>query len=74
MDCAASGRPVTASESCNPDLFWAIRGEGGGTFGVVTSTVIKAHPKVSVATLTFSFASDAGGLADQVFWKGVKEF
>lgn len=39
----ADGSFVTASESQNADLFWAIRG-GGGNFGIVTSFLYRAHP------------------------------
>lgn len=40
----ASGDVVTASACENPDLFKALRGGGGGTFGVVISAIIKAYP------------------------------
>jgi FAD/FMN-containing dehydrogenase len=43
----ASGAVATASEHENPDLFWAIRG-GGGSFGVVTSFELQAHPVATV--------------------------
>ena len=33
----ADGSVVEASEQSEPDLFWALRGAGGGQFGVVTS-------------------------------------
>ncbi|KAK7430392.1 hypothetical protein QQZ08_003140 [Neonectria magnoliae] len=71
----ADGRFVTASEQTNSDLFWAIRGGGGGTYGVVTSAIIKAHPKIpAVSSITFSFSSGTGNITDAMFWKAVKGY
>ncbi len=52
----ASGKTVTASACENPDVFFAIRGGGPSTYGVVVSTVVKAHPTTKVAAQVFGFA------------------
>ncbi|NBI27918.1 FAD-binding oxidoreductase [Chengkuizengella marina] len=39
----ANGDVVTVSENNNPDLLWAIRGGGGGNFGIITSYTFKVR-------------------------------
>jgi FAD/FMN-containing dehydrogenase len=40
----ADGRVRTVNRWQNPDLYFALRGGGGGTFGVVTRLTLKTHP------------------------------
>ena len=40
----ADGRLLVANACQNEDLFWALRGGGGGTFGIVTRATLKTHP------------------------------
>ncbi|THV45538.1 hypothetical protein BGAL_0476g00010 [Botrytis galanthina] len=42
-----SGEILTANVEQNPDLLWAIRGGGPGTYGVVTGYFLQALPAVS---------------------------
>lgn len=40
----ADGRTVRVDADHEPDLFWALRGAGGGNFGAVTSLVLRTRP------------------------------
>src|SRR5262249_20410697 len=40
----ADGAVRIANAARNPDLFWALKGGGGGTFGVVTRLTLRTHP------------------------------
>lgn len=45
------GKEIIANKDCNSDLFWALRGAGGGNFGVVTSLTYNLPPKFNMVTL-----------------------
>ncbi|KAI8964171.1 FAD-binding domain-containing protein [Daldinia sp. FL1419] len=80
----ASGRYVTADPYTNSDLFFALRGGGGGTYGVVTSAILKAHPQVSLTPTSLSLTlmpwanmsmPIPGVITDpEVFWQGVSAY
>ncbi|KAH7403722.1 FAD binding domain-containing protein [Cadophora sp. MPI-SDFR-AT-0126] len=69
----ADGRFVTASATSNADLFWALSGGGGSTFGVVSSMVLKAHPKIKVTTMTYVLQT-ADGYSSAQFWQALRIF
>jgi FAD/FMN-containing dehydrogenase len=46
----ADGAFRTVDESSDADLMWALRGGGGGNFGIVTEFVFKTHPMPNTAT------------------------
>ncbi|KAJ5114792.1 hypothetical protein NUU61_000551 [Penicillium alfredii] len=69
----ANGRFVTVTEKSDPGLFWALRGGGGGTYGVVTSVISRVHPKVGVTVSTFNF-STSKNISTETFWAGMRSY
>ncbi|RAH51121.1 FAD-binding domain-containing protein [Aspergillus brunneoviolaceus CBS 621.78] len=69
----AEGDLVVANEYQNEDLFWALRGGGGGTFGVVVRTTIRTYPDVPAVhfLLTANLPRQQNGTTgsgDQAIW------
>jgi FAD/FMN-containing dehydrogenase len=51
----ADGRILDCDAGTNTDLFWALRGGGGGNFGVVTSFTFQTHPVSTLSLFTFDW-------------------
>jgi hypothetical protein len=45
-----NGTIATTNENSYPDLFWALRGGGGGTFGVTTKVTLRTFAKPSMGS------------------------
>jgi FAD/FMN-containing dehydrogenase len=66
----ASGDFVTANAACNPDLFWALKGGGPSTFGIVLSVTVKTFPEVPSASIILNINSTHTN-DTSLFYKGV---
>ncbi|KAJ3787874.1 FAD-binding domain-containing protein [Lentinula aff. detonsa] len=63
-----TGDVLTANACQNTDLYFALRGGGGGTFGVVMETVTLALPRTPIHVITLDgLSSDAD--TTKAFWK-----
>ncbi|KAJ3573628.1 hypothetical protein NPX13_g4624 [Xylaria arbuscula] len=72
----ADGNLVTADPFTNQDLFWAMRGGGGSTYGILISAIMKAYPPISILSSSLSLTvSSTGNVRDvETFWQGVAAY
>ncbi|PLB43199.1 FAD-binding domain-containing protein [Aspergillus steynii IBT 23096] len=66
----ADGKLVVANEFQNENLFWALKGGGGGTFGVVMSVTVRVYPDVSVVNALLTITQPAGS---ETFWEAARD-
>ena len=65
-----TGEYLVASPSENAELYWALTGGGGGTFGVVLSLTSKAHPDQPTSSANLTFSGD--GISKENFYAAVE--
>lgn len=70
----ASGEYLIASPMQNSDLYWALSGGGGGTYGVVLSTTMRLHQDGPVGGAFLAFNSTNSGASEDQFWDAVELF
>ncbi|CAH0028356.1 unnamed protein product [Clonostachys rhizophaga] len=68
----AAGEILTVNEDQNQDLFWALRGGGGSTFGVITAVTMRTVPSprihgISWGALTASNSTIVPNLITYIF-------
>lgn len=68
----AKGNLVTASRTENSDLYWALSGGGGGTYGIVVSMTAKAYPDATVSGASLIFQSSSTTMDN--FYAGIERF
>jgi FAD/FMN-containing dehydrogenase len=54
----AGGNVLRTSEQEHADLFWALRGGGGGNFGIATAFTFRVHPIADVAVCSVTWPWD----------------
>ena len=61
-----------ASPTNNSDLYWALSGGGGGTFGVVLSVTTKAYSDMPSSASNLSFTNQ--GVSQEAYYEAIETF
>lgn len=67
-----TGRLLTASPTENPQLYWALSGGGGGTYGIVYSLTVKAHKTMPVTGVHLNFTS--ANISQDAYYNAIAEY
>ncbi|KAL1618929.1 hypothetical protein SLS56_010346 [Neofusicoccum ribis] len=67
-----TGRLHIATPERNADLYWALSGGGGGTYGIASSVTIKLHPDLPLTGVAMSF--DLDPQHPQAFHRAVSKY
>jgi FAD/FMN-containing dehydrogenase len=65
----ANRKLVNANSKENSDLYWALNGGGGSTYGVVVSMTVKAHKETAFGGASLSFFTTNN--AQAIFYDGI---
>ena len=66
------GELIKASRTENTDMYWALSGGGGGTYGVVWALTSKAHKDIPLAGFNLTFSSI--GITKENYYKAVEYY
>lgn len=68
----ADGELLSASPTNNSDMYWALSGGGGDTFGVVFSMTSRAHPDEPTAAANLTFTNT--GVTQSAYYEAIETF
>ncbi|KAF7378451.1 Fad binding domain protein [Mycena sanguinolenta] len=66
------GQLVVASPTQNQDLYWALSGGGGGTYGIVWSVTVKAFQDLPVTIASINFTS--AGISQDTYYQAIDAY
>jgi FAD/FMN-containing dehydrogenase len=68
----AEGKLLVATPLQNADLYWALCGGGGGTYGVVVSLTVRVYPDKRTSASNFAFTNE--GVDQDTYYAAVSAY